>query len=148
MKYVETRDDTCNELKFFYTVNFINMKIFIKIYVKKELKPFCKNSIFEKLLNRLTTEHIFSANIRLVKQIGGCLMGGAISVVLSDICLCKMKEDVMAPSKPLFYKGYVHDTKKKWNWWTLQCIEVVPPKYKTDLRIGFSQVPWYRDYSK
>ena len=112
MKYVETRDDTCNELKFFYTVNFINMKIFIKIYVKKELKPFCKNSIFEKLLNRLTTEHIFSANIRLVKQIGGCLMGGAISVVLSDICLCKMKEDVMAPSKPLFYKRYMHDTKK------------------------------------
>ena len=29
--------------------------ILYKIYIKKELKPFCKNSIFRKLLNKLTT---------------------------------------------------------------------------------------------
>ena len=81
-----------------------------KIYVKKELKPFCKKSIFKKLLNKLTTECVFSANNRLIKQIDGCPMGGPISVVLSDIYVCKMEEDIVAPSKPLFYKRYVDDT--------------------------------------
>ena len=37
-------------------------------------------------------------------------MGGPISVVLSDIYVCKMKENIVAPSKPLFYKRYVDDT--------------------------------------
>ena len=37
-------------------------------------------------------------------------MGGPISVVLSDIYVCKMEEDIVAPSKPLFYKRYVDDT--------------------------------------
>ena len=84
--------------------------ILYKIYVKKELKPFCKKSIFKKLLNKLTTECVFSANNRLIKQIDGCPMGGPISVVLSDIYVCKMEEDIVAPSKPLFYKRYVDDT--------------------------------------
>ena len=42
--------------------------ILYKIYVKKELKPFCKKSIFKKLLNKLTTEGVFSANNRMIKQ--------------------------------------------------------------------------------
>ena len=37
-------------------------------------------------------------------------MGGPISVVLLDIYVCKMEEDIVAPSKPLFYKRYVDDT--------------------------------------
>ena len=45
--------------------------IVYKIYVKKELKPFCKKSILKKLLNKLTTECVFSANNRLIKQIDG-----------------------------------------------------------------------------
>ena len=55
-------------------------------------------------------ECVFSPNNRKIKQIDGCPMGGLISVVLLDICVCKMEEDIVAPSKPLFYKRYVHDT--------------------------------------
>ena len=76
-------------------------------------------------------------------------MGEPISVVLSDIYFCKMEEGIVAPSMPLFYKRSVDDTyarrKKNWNWWTLQCIELVAPKYKTELRNESYQVSWYRD---
>ena len=75
--------------------------ILYNIYVKKELKPFCKKSIFKKLLNKLTTECVFSANNKLTKHIDGCSMGGSISVAFSDIYVCKMEEDIVAPSKPL-----------------------------------------------
>ena len=37
-------------------------------------------------------------------------MGGPISVVFSDIYMCKMEEDVVNPLKPIFYKRYVDDT--------------------------------------
>ena len=37
-------------------------------------------------------------------------MGGPISVVFSDIYMCKMEEDVVKPLKPIFYKRYVDDT--------------------------------------
>ena len=84
--------------------------ILYKLYVKKELKSFCKKSIFKKLLNKLRTECAFSTNNRLIKQIDGCPMGGPISAVLSDIYIWKMKEDIVAPSKPHFYKRYVDDT--------------------------------------
>ena len=52
----------------------------------------------------------FFANKRLIKKIDGCPMGVPISAVLSDIFVCKMEEDIVAPSKPLFYKRYVDDT--------------------------------------
>ena len=44
-------------------------------------------------------------------------MGGPISVAFSDIYMCKMKEDVLKPFKPIFYKRYVDDAyvKKKRN---------------------------------
>ena len=46
-------------------------------------------------------------------------MGGPVSVVFSDISMYKMKEDVVVPAKPIFYKRYVDDTykrrKKKFN---------------------------------
>ena len=43
-----------------------------RVYTNKELKSLCKKSIFKKLPN----ESVFSANNRLIKQIGGCSMGG------------------------------------------------------------------------
>ena len=44
-------------------------------------------------------------------------MGVPISVVFSDIYMCKMEEDVVKPLKPIFYKHYVDDTyvKRKCN---------------------------------
>ena len=110
--------------------------VLYKIYDKKELKPFCKMSIFKKLWNKLTKKCIFSANDRLTKQIYGCPIGGPISVILSDTYGCKIVEDIVTPSKPLFYKRYMEcryvKTKKNE---TLQCVELVPPKYKIDFRI-------------
>ena len=37
-------------------------------------------------------------------------MDGPISVVLSDIYVCKMEEDIVIPANPVFYKRYVNDT--------------------------------------
>ena len=37
-------------------------------------------------------------------------LGGPLSVVLSDIYVCRMEENIVAPSKPLLYKCYVDDT--------------------------------------
>ena len=37
-------------------------------------------------------------------------MGRPISVVLSGIYVCKLEENIVAPSKSLFYKRYVDDT--------------------------------------
>ena len=38
--------------------------ILYKIYVNKDLKQFCKNSIFKKLLNKLTKKCVFLQTIR------------------------------------------------------------------------------------
>ena len=81
-----------------------------KIYVKKEIKPFCKKSIFIKLLKKLTQECAFRINNILIKQVDGCPMGGPISVVFSDIYVCKMEEDLVITANPIFYKRYVDDT--------------------------------------
>ena len=70
----------------------------------------CKKSIYKKLLIKLTKECTFSVNNRLIKQINGCFMGGPISVVFSDIYMCKMEDDVVAPTKPIFCERYVGDT--------------------------------------
>ena len=45
-----------------------------------------------------------------MKQNDGCLRGGPISVVFSDIYVSKMEEHIAAPMKPHFYKRYVDDT--------------------------------------
>ena len=37
-------------------------------------------------------------------------MCGPISVVFADIYLCKMEDDTVAATKPIFYKQYVDDT--------------------------------------
>ena len=40
-----------------------------EIYIHKKLQPICKQSIFKKLLLKLTTECTFSINEQLCKQI-------------------------------------------------------------------------------
>ena len=67
------------------TIDYINQKI----YGKKEITPFCKKSIFMKLLKKLTQECVFTINNKLIKQVDGCPMGGLISVVFSDFYVCK-----------------------------------------------------------
>ena len=69
-----------------------------------------KKSIFKKLLLILTKECVFSVNNKIMKQNDGCLRGGPISVVFSDIYVSKMEEHIAAPMKPHFYKRYVDDT--------------------------------------
>ena len=81
-----------------------------KNYVKKEIKPLCKKSIFIKLLKKFTQECVFTFNNRLIKQVDGCPMGGPISAVFSDIYICKMEEDIVIPANLIFYKRYVDDT--------------------------------------
>ena len=78
-----------------------------KIYVKKEIKPFCKKYIFIKLLRQLTQKCMFPNNNRLIKQVNGCPLGGPISVVFSDIYVCKMEEDIVTPANSIFYKRYM-----------------------------------------
>ena len=81
-----------------------------RIYVREEIKPFCKKTIFKKLLLKLTKECVFSVNNGLIKQIDDCPVRGPISVVFSDIYVSKMEEDIFAPMKRHFCKRYVDDT--------------------------------------
>ena len=73
-----------------------------EIYNRKKLKPICKQSIFKKLLHKLTTECTFSVTGRLCKQIDGVAMGGTLSVTLSDCFMNKMEKDVVIPSQTEF----------------------------------------------
>ena len=75
-----------------------------RIYVRTEIKPFCKKSIFKTFLLKLTKECVFSVNNKLIKQIDDCPLGGSIFVVFSDIYVSKMEEDIVAPMKLTFIK--------------------------------------------
>ena len=71
----------------------------------------CKSKlIFHRLLEKLTQNCVFSVNNKLVKQVDGCPMGGAISVTMSGIHLKRMEKERVLPSKPKFYKPYVDNT--------------------------------------
>ena len=84
-----------------------------EIYVRKKLEPFCKKSVFKKLLNKLCKGCTFLADGKLIRQVDGCPMGGPISVVLSNIFCVKMEFDVVQPLKPKLYKRYVDDIYSK-----------------------------------
>ena len=84
-----------------------------EIYVRKKLEPFCKKSVFKKLLNKLCKGCTFLADGKLIRQVDGCPMGGPISVVLSNIFCVKMEFDVVKPLKPKLYKHYVNDIYSK-----------------------------------
>ena len=81
-----------------------------KIYVNKSINRSVKSLFSKKLLVNLTKECAFSVNSSLIKQIDGCPMGGPVSVVFSDIFMCKIEDNVVVPAKPIFYKSYVNDT--------------------------------------
>ena len=75
-----------------------------EIYKENKLVPICKENIFRKLLSKLTTECIFTANNKLYKQIDGVAMGGPLSVVFTGCFMNQMEQKVVKPRKPLFYK--------------------------------------------
>ena len=72
-------------------------------------RTFCPKRFFKKLSVKLTKECLFTVNGMLSKQIDSCSMSGPVFVVFSDINICKMEFDVVAPGTPLFYKYYVED---------------------------------------
>ena len=84
-----------------------------EIYVRKKLEPFCKKSVFKKLLNKLCKGFTFLADGKLIRQVDGCPKGGPISVVLSNIFCVKMEFDAVKPLKAKLYKRYVDDTYSK-----------------------------------
>ena len=92
------------------TINYINDQI----YVHKKLTPICSKLIFRRLLIKLATECTFKFNSRFLKQVDGCTMGGPLSVTFSDIYMVKMENDVVMPSKPIFYLRFVDDIYSRW----------------------------------
>ena len=80
-----------------------------QIYTENKLPKICSKLIFKRLLIKITTECTFLFNNNFYKQIDGCSMGGPISVTLSDIFMIKMENDVVIPTKPIFYFRYVDD---------------------------------------
>ena len=84
-----------------------------EIYVRKKLEPFCKKSVFKRLLNKLCKGCTFVADGRLIRQVDGCPMGGPISVVFCNIFCVKREFDVVKPLKPKLYKRYVDDIYSK-----------------------------------
>ena len=81
--------------------------------IPKKLEPICKQSIFKKLLYKLTTECTFSATGKLRKQVDGASMRGTLSVILSDCFMNKMERDIILPLKPKFYRRFVDDTYRR-----------------------------------
>ena len=84
-------DETIN-----YTIN--------EFYQKHKLPQICSKTIFKRLLVKLTTEVSFQFNYKHFKQTGGCIMGGPLSVTLSDIHMIRMETDAVVPIRPIFYK--------------------------------------------
>ena len=71
------------------------------------LTRICLKLILNRLLIKLATECTFKFNSRFLKQVDGCTMGGPLSVTFSDIYMVKMENDVVIPSKPIFYCRFV-----------------------------------------
>ena len=82
-----------------------------EIYENKVIKPMCKSKlIFRRLIEKLTKNCVFSVNDRFVKQIGGCPIGGAFSVIMSGIHMKRTEKDCVVSLDPKFYQSYVDDT--------------------------------------
>ena len=79
--------------------------IITEIYDNKVIEPMCKSKlIFCRLLEILTQNCIFSVNNKLVKQVDGCPMDGAISVIMSGIHMNRLEKECVMPLKSKFYK--------------------------------------------
>ena len=92
------------------TINYVTEQI----YVHKKLIPICSKLIFRRLFIKLATECAFKFNSRFLKQVDGCTMGGPLSVTFSDINMVKMENDVVIPSKSMFYRRSVDDIYRRW----------------------------------
>ena len=68
-----------------------------------------KKLIFRRLLEKLVSDSVFSANNRLIKQVDGCPIGGSFSGIFAGIYMTKLENDVVKPIKPIFYRRYVDD---------------------------------------
>ena len=88
-----------------YTIDYI----INEIYEKELLKPLCKKLIFRRLLKRMCSGCVFSANGKLVRQKDGCPIGGKFSMVMASICMTKCIREIIIPMNPPFFKLYVDD---------------------------------------
>ena len=70
-----------------------------EVYNRKKVQPVCKESIFKKLLYKITTECTFSLTGKLRKQIDGVVIGGTLSVTLSGCFMNKMEKRCCYPSQ-------------------------------------------------
>ena len=71
----------------------------------------CKSKlIFRHLLEKLIKNCILSANNTLAKQVVGCPIDGAISVIMSSVQMKRMEKDCVVPLNSKFCRRYVDDT--------------------------------------
>ena len=71
----------------------------------------CKSKLIVCCLpEKLTQNCVFSVNNKLVKQVDGCPMGGAILVIMSGIHMNRLEKECVIPLKPKFYEWYVDNT--------------------------------------
>ena len=71
----------------------------------------CKSKlIFRRLLEKLTQNCAFSMHNKLVEQVEGCPICGAISVIMSGIHMNRLEKERVMSLKSKFYKRYVDDT--------------------------------------
>ena len=85
-----------------------------QIYVHKKLMPVRSKLIFTWLLIKLATECTYKFNNRFLKHFDSCTMGGKLSVIFSDIYMIKMENDVVIPSKRIFYCKFANDIYSRW----------------------------------
>ena len=63
-----------------------------EIYENKVIERMCKSKlVFRQLLEKLTQNCVFSVSNKLVKQVDGCLIGGAISVIILGIHMNRLE---------------------------------------------------------
>ena len=63
-----------------------------EIYENKVIERMCKSKlVFRQLLEKLTQNCVFSVSNKLVKQVDGCLIGRAISVIILGIHMNRLE---------------------------------------------------------
>ena len=73
-------------------------------YNEKKVSQIYSETIFIRLMHKLTTECAFQFNQNLFRQTEGCIMGGQLSVTLADMHMIRIKTDIVTPLKPIFIK--------------------------------------------
>ena len=71
-------------------------------YNEKKVSQICSETIFIRLMHKLTTKCAFQFNQNLFRQTEGCSMGGQLSVTLADMHMIRIKTDIVTPLKPIF----------------------------------------------